>query len=185
MNCVRVWRIVNKFEIFYFHINCVKCVEEWNIWQSKQNQNSYTIWTLNGKFTSNSQLLQSKPLLDWLFNEIVKNLFFSSNTHPNWMGLVSLCPRREILSYELKFIFSSFCQNFIVRAWIWGCSTHVHQVWEIEKLWLTLELKIKFKTHPCAYSSLQKDFTTCKFRAISLWPFTSPQACSWWIFKRS
>ena len=75
-NCVRVERIVNKFEIFHFHRNCVKSVEEWNTWQSKKNQHSYTIWTLNGKFTSNSQLLQSKPVLDWLFTEIVKNLFW-------------------------------------------------------------------------------------------------------------
>ena len=59
----------------HFIENCVKCVEEWNIWKSKQNHHSYTIWTLNGKFTSNSQLLLSKPLLDWLFTEIVKNVF--------------------------------------------------------------------------------------------------------------
>ena len=62
-------------KILHFHWDCVKCVEEWNTWKSKQNKHSYTIWTLNGKFTSNSQLLQSKPLLDWLFTEIVKNLF--------------------------------------------------------------------------------------------------------------
>ena len=194
--------------------NCVKCVKDSNIWWSMQNKHSYTIWTLKGKFTSNSQLLQSKPLFDCLFTEIVflikfhqmliwiewdlfhctleeklfhmnSSLFFeflsyiqlptfavkthfqltfhwvsifdqiSSNTHLNWMGLVSLCSRREILSYELKFIFLSFCRNFIVHvwifhAWIWSCSTHVHQVWEFEKLWLTLGLQIKFKTHPYA-----------------------------------
>ena len=104
-NCVRVERIVNKFEIFHFHRNFVKCVEEWNTWQSNKNQHSYTIWTLNGKFTSNSQLLQSKTLLHWLFTETVKNLFFLSNTHLNQIGLISLYSRREIISYELKLIF--------------------------------------------------------------------------------
>ena len=109
----------------------------------------------------------------------------SSNTHPNWVGQLSLCYRREILSYELKLIFLSFSQNVIICAWIWGCSAHVNQVWEFDKLWLTLGLQIKFKTHPYAHSSFQKDFTTCKFQVISLWPFTSPQAYNWWIFERS
>ena len=64
-------------DFFIFHRNCVKCVQEWNIWKSNKNQNSYTILTLNGKFTSNSQLLQSKALFDILFTEIV----FSIKTH--------------------------------------------------------------------------------------------------------
>ena len=77
-SCVRVEKIVNKFEIFSISIESyVKCVEEWNIWQSNKNQRSYTIWTINGKFTSNSQVLQSKPLFDWLFTELV----FSIKTH--------------------------------------------------------------------------------------------------------
>ena len=109
----------------------------------------------------------------------------SSNNHPNEMGIVSLYSRREILSYELKSFVLSFCWNFIVRAWIWGCSTHFHQLWEFEQLWITSGLQIKYKTHPYAHSSFHKYFTTCKFQAISLRHFTSPQACSWWIFERS
>ena len=41
---------------------------------------------------------------------------------------------------------------------------------KFEQLWLTSRFQIKFKTHPYAHSSFQKDFTTCKFQAISLWP---------------
>ena len=116
-----------------------------------------------------------------------KHIFdqISSNNHPNQMRLVSLCSRREILSYELKFIFSIFCRNFIVRAWIWGCSTHVHQVWEFEKLWLTSLFQNKFKNHPFPHSSFRKDFTTCKFQAIFLWLFNSPQTYNWWIFEHA
>ena len=96
-----------------------------------------------------------KSLLKWLFDKLfAKNQFWqknfnslncmrlnfyldceehifdriSRNTYPNWMGLVSLWSRSKNLSYELKLIFSSFCRNFIDRAQIWGCPTHVHQI---------------------------------------------------------
>ena len=39
--------------------------------------------------------------------------------------------------------FSSFGRIFIVCAWICGCSTHVHQVWQFEQLWITSRLEIK------------------------------------------
>ena len=107
----------------------------------------------------------------FIFNRI------SWNTSLNRMGLVSLWSRSKILSYELKLIFSSFGQIFIVCAWIFA---HVHKVWEFEKLWITLGLEIKYMTYPYAYSSFQKDFLTCNFQAIFLWPFTSPQVGSWW-----
>ena len=34
-------------------------------------------------------------------------------------------------------------------------------------------------------TSFQKVFAGCNFQAISLWLFTSPRACNWWIFERS
>ena len=114
---------------------------------------------------------------EFIFDQI------SWNTYSNRMGLVSLWSRSENLSYELKLIFSSFGCIFIVCAWIWGCSTHVHQVWQFEKLWITSGLEIKFTTYPYAHSSFHKDFTTSNFQAIFLWPFTPPQACNWWIFE--
>ena len=82
----------------------------------------------------------------------------SSNTHPNRMGLVSLYSRREILSYELKLIFLSFCRNFIIHAWIWGSSAHVHQVWELSNYDLHQD---------CKSSSILIHMHTQAFRKIS------------------
>ena len=143
-------------------------------------------------------LLCVKPFLTNFFNSSshVRLIFhldceelifdrISRNTYLNWMGLVSLWSISENLSYELKLNFSSFGRIFIIRAWIWGCSNHVHQVWQFEQLWITLGLDIKFLTYPYAHSSFQKDFTTLNFQAIFLWPFTSPQACNWRIFESS
>ena len=42
-------------------------------------------------------------------------------------GTCLLWSRSEILSYELKLIFSSFGRIFIVRAWICGYSAHVNK----------------------------------------------------------
>ena len=123
-----------------------------------------------------------------LFHLDCEELIFdwiSRNTYQNRMGLVSLWSRSENLSYEVKLIFSNFGCIFIVRAWIWGCSSHVHQVWQFEQLWITSRLDIKYMTYPYAYSSFRKYFLTCNFQAIFLSPFTSPQAYSWWIFESS
>ena len=116
-----------------------------------------------------------------------KHIFdrISSNTHPNQMWLVSLWSRSENISYKIKLNFSNFGRIFIIRAWIWGCSSHVHQVWQFEQLWIRLGLEIKYMTYPHAYLSFWKDFLTCNFQAIFLWPFTSPQACNSWIFQSS
>ena len=109
----------------------------------------------------------------------------SRNNYPNRMGLVSLWSRSENISYELKLIFSSFCHNFIDRAWIWCCLAHVQQIQQYEQPWITLRCETKFISYPFAHSSFQKDFTSCNFQAIFLWLFTSPRACNWWIFERS
>ena len=111
--------------------------------------------------------------------------WISRNTYPNQMWLVSLWTRIKNLSYELKLIFSSFCRNFIDRAWIWGCPAHVHQIQQFEQPWITSGCDTKFISNPFAHSSFQKDFTSCNFQAIFLWLFTSPRACNWWIFERS
>ena len=111
--------------------------------------------------------------------------WISKNTYQNRMGLVSLWSRSENLSYELKLIFSSFWRNFIDRAWIWGCLAHDHQIRQFEQPWNTLRCDTKFISYPFSHSSFQKVFTSCNFQAISLWLFTSPRACNWWIFERS
>ena len=144
------------------------------------------------------KLFRVKPVLTNFFNsssymrlifhldceELIFNRI-SRNNYPNRMGLVSLWSRSENISYELKLIFSNFGRIFIVRAWIWGCSAHVHQVWQFEQVWITSGRHIKFMTYPYEHSSFQKDFTTCNFQVIFLWPFTSPRACKWWIFESS
>ena len=91
----------------------------------------------------------------------------------------------EEKSFDMNscWFFWVFCRNFIVRAWICGCSSYVHQVWQFEKLWTISRLEYKYITHSYEYSNLHKYFTTCKFQVIFLWPFTSPQACNWWIFE--
>ena len=109
----------------------------------------------------------------------------SRNTYLNWMGLVSLWSRREDLSYEVKLIFSSFWQNFIDRAWIWGYLAHDHQIWEFEQPWNTSGCDNKFISYPFSHSRFYKYFTSCNFQAIFLSLFTSPQACNLWIFERS
>ena len=180
----RVERIVIKCWEFSFH----RSVWSEETCQSKKNSSSHTILSYKSILSPNFQLFHSSNLMRLTFHRDCEKLIFdwnSWNTSLNQMGLVSLWSRSKILSYELKLIFSSFGRIFIVRAWIFGCSAHVNQVWEFEKLWLTLGLQINFKTHPYAHSSFQKYFTTCNFQAIFLWPFTSPQTCNWWIFEHS
>ena len=108
----------------------------------------------------------------------------SRNTYPNWMGLVSLWSRSKNISYT-QVIFSSFWWNFIDRAWIWGCLTHVHQIRQFKKPWNTSGCETKLISYPFEHSSFQKVLTSCNFQAIFLWLFTSPRACNWWIFERS
>ena len=153
-----------------------------------------------------------KSLLKWLFDKLfAKNQFWqtflnslncmrlifyldceehifdriSKNTYPIRMGLVSLWSRSENLSYELKLIFSSFWRNFIDRAWIWGCLAHVYQIRQFQQQWNTSRCDTKFISYLFEHSSFQKVFASCNFQAISLWLFTSPRACNWWIFERS
>ena len=146
---------------------------------------SYTLLCIKPFFTN---FFHSSSYMRLTFHLDCEELIFdriSWNTYLNRMGLVSLWSRSENISYELKLIFSSFGRIFIVCAWIWGCSAHVHQVWQFEKLWITSILDIKFMAYPYAHSSFQKDFLTCNFQAIFFWPFTSPQGGSWWIFESS
>ena len=120
--------------------------EVWGLWVNPRILLSNKVF----KVSKNCKILQIwisyklsrvKPVLTNFFNSSnymrlifhldCEELIFdqiSRNTYPNRMGLVSLWSRSENLSYELKLIFSSFCRNFIDRAWIWDCPAHVHQI---------------------------------------------------------
>ena len=121
----------------------------WEVWGLKLNSRIL----LSNKFFKVSKTWKS--LLKWLFDKLfcVKPVLtnFSQfielheTNFSSWLwrthfrlnlkkylselnGTIALWSRSENLSYELKLIFSSFCRNFIDRAWIWGCSAHVHQI---------------------------------------------------------
>jgi hypothetical protein len=185
---VRVERIVSEFKYFFLSIEVCEVCQECETCQNKQTYSSHTILTHKIIISPNFQLFHPSNFMRLTFHCDCEKLIFdwiSWNIHLNRMGRVSLWSRSKILSYELKLIFSSFGRICIVRAWIFGCSSHVHQVWEFEKLWITSGLEIKYMTYPYEYSTFQNDFITCNFQAIFLWPFTSPQASSLWIFKSS
>ena len=178
---MRSVRIVSEFEDFVFQRSV------WNVLNLLKYANLAFLHTFMHK-TIFDKFFHSSSYMRLTFHLDCEELIFdriSRNTYLNWMGLVSLWSRSENISYELKLIFSSFGRTFIVRAWICGCSAYVHQVWQFEQLWTISRLEYKYITHSYVYSKFQKDFTTCKFQAIFLWPFTSPQACNWWIFESS
>ena len=171
----------------------------WEVWGLKPNSR---ILLSNKDFSFQKIVKVSKTcksLLKWLFDKLscvkpvltnfsqffIRLIFhldceehifdrISRNTYPNWMGLVSLWSRSENISYELKLIFSSFWRNFVDRAWIWGCRTHVHQIRQFKQQWNTSGCDTKFISYPFSHSSFQKVFTSCNFQAIFFWLFTFP-----------
>ena len=148
-----LWELRGLWSSFY-EFSSHRSVWSVKTCQRKKILSSHTIPRHKSILSPNFQLFHPLNLMRLIFHrDYEKNIFdwITWNTHLNRMGLVSLCSITENISYEIKFIFSSFCRNFIVRAWIWVCSTHVHQVWEFEQLWLTSRLQIKFNTHLYAH----------------------------------
>ena len=128
----RVW--ANLWEVWGLWVN-PRILLSNKVFKVSKTCKSLQIWL-------SYKLLCIKPVLTNFFNSssYMRLIFhldceeiifdrISRNTYPNRMGLVSLWSRSENLSYELKLIFSNSGRIFIVRAWIWGCSAHVHQIW--------------------------------------------------------
>ena len=158
----RVWVICEKYEDCEWIPRILLSNEDFSFQQSfkvSKTCKSLQIWL-------SYKLLRVKPVLTNFFNSSsymrlifhldCEELIFdriSRNNYPNRMGLVSLWSRSENISYEVKLIFSNFGRIFIVRAWIWGCLAHVHQVLQFKKQWITLGLHIKFMNYPYEHSS--------------------------------
>ena len=99
----------------------------------------------------------------------------SSNTNPNRMGLVSLCFRKEILSYELKFFFwvlveiSSSVHGFVAVQPMFTKFDNLRN-FEPYQDWKTSTSLTHMHTQ-----AFRKISQLVNFKAIFLWPFTSPQ----------
>ena len=130
-------RIVSQLEVFVFQ-RSERSVLNLKKYENLTFLHTFTRKTIFDKLFHSSSYMRLTFYLDC--EEFILGRI-SWNNYLNRMGLVSLWSRSENISYELKLIFLSFGRIFIIRAWIWGCSSHVHQVWQFEKLWITSDWK--------------------------------------------